>query len=205
MPNRSPYSVLGISRTASGRDVRSAFRTLALRSPPDTGTPDRGPFIEVQQAYEVLRDPDSRREWDDAHARYSERRHTTRFTSPIVDLTSVSYADARQARAVAPDLAVEAPSLEGLFDSFFDALDLLAGGFVHEGRAREPERLFYDLVLTPDEAARGGRFSFTVPLRRSGELAQPELHVVVPPGARDGQRATLALPQGEVTVTILVA
>lgn len=209
MPARSPYSVLGISQGASGRDIRSAYRTLALRHHPDAGGLESGPFVEVQQAYEVLSDPGTRRQWDEANAPYSQRRHARRFVSPIVDATSASYSQARQARTVAPDLAIARSSTESLFDTFFDAFDLLTAGFTHEGRAEQSERLFFDLVLNRDEAARGGRFSFTMPLRRrDGERIEPELDVLVPPGAHDGQYATFPLEdlggRGQVTVTIRV-
>lgn len=211
MPTRSPYAILGIARSASGREIRTAYHALALRHHPDvTSSPDTGPFIEVQQAYDVLRDPASRRAWDDEHSPYSERRHETRFTSPIVDLGAASYADARHARTVAPDFAITPSAPESLFDTLFDAFDMLSAGFVHEGRIAGGSHVFFDLILTPDEAARGGRFSFTVPLRKpSGEVVEPELHLLVPPGTHDGQRATLplgylGLPRGEVTVTVRV-
>ena len=165
MPKRSPYAILGIAPSASGREIRTAYHALALRHHPDVASSTEvGPFIEVQQAYELLSDPASRRAWDQAHSPDSERRHESRFTSPVVDLAS--------------DLADTA------------------------------NRLFFDLVLTPDEAARGGRFSFTIPLRTvGGERVEPELHVLVPPGAHDGQCATLPLahlgfPRGQVTVTV---
>jgi DnaJ-class molecular chaperone len=211
MPTRSPYAILGIARSASGSEIRTAYRTLALRHHPDvTSGPDAGPFIEVQQAYEVLRDPASRRAWDEAHSAYSERRHETLFTSPIIDLGAASYADARHARTVAPDFAITPSAPESLFDTFFDAFDMLAAGFVHEGRVGGGNNVFFDLVLTPAEATRGGQFSFTVPLRGpSGEVVEPEVHLLVPPGVHDGQRATLplghlGLPRGEVTVTVRV-
>jgi curved DNA-binding protein len=206
---RSPYSILGISESATRRDIRDAYRGLALRHHPDAGGGDTGAFFEVRQAYEVLRDPSARREWDDAHAPYSQRRHVTRFTSQRIDPVAASYSEARQARALAPDMAIAPPALAPLFDTFFDAFDLLDAGFLHEGPAAEAERLFFDLELTREEVARGGRFSFAIPLRhRDGELLEPELHVLVPPGAHDGQRATLPLEhlgvRGQVTVTLRV-
>ena len=62
MPDRSPYSVLGIPHSASGHEIRDAYRTLALRYHPDVaGEMDAGPVVELQQAYEMRRDPASRR------------------------------------------------------------------------------------------------------------------------------------------------
>lgn len=110
-----------------------------------------------------------------------------------------------------------------------ELFDLVGRGFVHEGiRHPEHETLHYHLSLTPDEAARGGRFRFAIPLRRhcrfcavAGRFACPdcggegfveeerEIEVVVPAGVRAGDRAELPLGQlgvegGIVDVTVRI-
>lgn len=58
------YQVLGIDRDASQEDVRAAFRRRALETHPDkTGGAD-AEFRAVSEAYNVLRDPTSRRIYD---------------------------------------------------------------------------------------------------------------------------------------------
>lgn len=57
------YNVLGVSREASQSDIKKAFRKLALEHHPDKGgNPDK--FKEIQEAYELLSDPDRRNEYD---------------------------------------------------------------------------------------------------------------------------------------------
>lgn len=64
---RDPYTVLGVSKTASEKEIKSAFRKLAKRYHPDsnqsnTGAKDK--FNEINQAYEIVGDKEKRRKFD---------------------------------------------------------------------------------------------------------------------------------------------
>lgn len=59
------YEILGVARDADERTIRSAYRRLVRRYHPDLageGTTSR--FLMVRHAYEVLSDPETRREYD---------------------------------------------------------------------------------------------------------------------------------------------
>jgi curved DNA-binding protein CbpA len=61
------YSALGLSRGASQDDIRTAYRKLVRKHHPDTNPGDPSAeerFKEIQQAYEVLSNPEKRREHD---------------------------------------------------------------------------------------------------------------------------------------------
>lgn len=64
---RDYYEVLGVARTASQKDVQSAFRKLARKLHPDVNPGDQDAerrFKEVSEAHEVLSDPEKRKMYD---------------------------------------------------------------------------------------------------------------------------------------------
>lgn len=63
----NPYSILGVPRDASEKDIKSAYRRLARQYHPDVNQDDAGAeekFKEVTAAYEIIGDPDKRRQFD---------------------------------------------------------------------------------------------------------------------------------------------
>jgi molecular chaperone DnaJ len=64
---RDYYEVLGVGRSADETEIKKAFRRLARELHPDTNTEDpqaEDKFKEAAEAYEVLSDPDRRRQYD---------------------------------------------------------------------------------------------------------------------------------------------
>jgi DnaJ-class molecular chaperone len=62
---RDYYAVLGVDRTATEGDIKRAFRELARKHHPDVNPPDAGEqFREINEAYAVLSDRDSRARYD---------------------------------------------------------------------------------------------------------------------------------------------
>ncbi|MFC1864376.1 molecular chaperone DnaJ [Chloroflexota bacterium] len=63
---RDYYEVLGIDRNATDENIKSAFRKLAFKYHPDRNPDDgaEGKFKEINEAYEVLSDPDKRATYD---------------------------------------------------------------------------------------------------------------------------------------------
>jgi molecular chaperone DnaJ len=69
------YRTLGIKKGATDTEVKKAFRKLALKYHPDkTSEPDaEEKFRQIAEAYEVLRDPERRRQYDQmGHASFSK-------------------------------------------------------------------------------------------------------------------------------------
>jgi DnaJ-class molecular chaperone len=64
---RDPYEVLGVSKSASSADIKSAFRRLAKKLHPDANKHDKDAasrFAELNAAYEILGDEDKRKAFD---------------------------------------------------------------------------------------------------------------------------------------------
>lgn len=60
---RDYYEVLGVGKSASPDEIKKAFRQAAVKHHPDRGG-DEAKFKEVNEAYEVLKDPDKRKRYD---------------------------------------------------------------------------------------------------------------------------------------------
>src|SRR6185295_19976861 len=64
---RDPYEVLGVSKTASAAEIKSAFRKLAKKSHPDQNKTDpkaKERFSELNAAYEIVGDKEKRAQFD---------------------------------------------------------------------------------------------------------------------------------------------
>src|ERR1700688_5116859 len=64
---RDPYEVLGVTRSASPADIKSAFRRLAKKLHPDANKHDpkaASHFAELNAAYEIVGDKDKRKAFD---------------------------------------------------------------------------------------------------------------------------------------------
>ena len=203
-PRRDFYEALGVPRDADQTEIQRAYRRLARTYHPDVnkdpGAEER--FKEVAEAYNVLSDPQLRQRYDafgpdfrqvpegvdaqtwararsgaGAGPRRSARPGAGRRTAPPGDET------------VFFGTGGEDIDLEDLFGSFFRRGPGRAGfgpgtGFgPTPGADQEAE-----LVLTVEEAYRGGRRTVTLP-GRDGERTYT---VNVPPGVVDGQRIRLA-------------
>jgi curved DNA-binding protein len=67
------YSTLGVAKTATGKEIKQAYRKLARKYHPDVNPGDKtaeAKFKELTEAYEVLGDPDKRKKYDELGANW---------------------------------------------------------------------------------------------------------------------------------------
>ena len=67
MPQEDYYKTLGVSRDATDKEIKDAYRKKALKYHPDRNPGKKAAeekFKQISQAYEILRDPDKRRTYD---------------------------------------------------------------------------------------------------------------------------------------------
>ena len=176
MAGKDYYKILGVSRSATERDIKQAYRRLARRHHPDVNPGDKSAeetFKQINEAYEVLSDKDNRQKYD----KYGDQwQHAEQFEQ------------ARRQQASGRDFSQGGRRVyygEGDFGSLFD--DLLGGfrfdrGQAQPRRARSQE---YPVEVTLEEAYRG--------TTRTLSFADGKrLEVKVPAGVRTGSRVRLA-------------
>jgi curved DNA-binding protein len=197
---RDFYDVLGIGRNASPDEIQRAYRKLAREYHPDINHDPaaEGQFKDVAEAYDVLSDPEARR-------RYDAFGHD--FRRVPEDMDPDQYARARAGRGAPWGGSAGGRAGSGgdgervWFSTGGDDIDLddLLGGlggfgsfFGGRGRAGFGPIVGADqeaeLVLTVDEAYRGGRRTITIP----GAGGDRRLEVSIPAGVTAGQRIRLA-------------
>ncbi len=152
---RDYYKVLGLSRDASQEDIKRAFRKLARKYHPDRNPGDKEAeekFKEINEAYEVLRDPEKRAAYD----RFGHQMRGGGFGGP----GGPGGFGAQDFSSWFGDLG-GFTGFEDIFEMFFGRG---AGGF---GRRRQgPTRgadLRYDLEISLEEAAAGLEREMDVP------------------------------------------
>jgi len=137
------YLTLGVSRSESPSGIRARYRDLARTLHPDVAGPQStGTFQEITEAYEALADPEMRRRHNAELAR-RERRRPVETVEPSVALRRDPVSLFSYPEAVRPSFEA---LVERLFRNF-TGLDV--------PRAERPEGLTVEVLLTPEEAARG--------------------------------------------------
>lgn len=191
------YAVLGVARTATDAEIKQAFRKLARKYHPDVAKDKAsadGKFKEINEANEVLSDPDKRRKYDELGANWDRpERQTSRQRGGFEG----GFADGAE-------FHFEGTGFSDFFEQFFGSRGRPSGG---SGRAGGPapgmEGEFFaqrgrdvegDILVTLDEALHGAtrviRLRRTDP--RTGQMTPQTLQVKIPPGVREAQRIRLA-------------
>lgn len=138
MASRNYYVVLGVASTASGDGIRAAYRDLAKQLHPDhIGPAGAARFRELTEAYDVLRDPMRRKQYDD----------------------SVRVQENARRISIRRDLAEVRPSEEALLGRFARNF---SGGRAPKGE--RVEELQVDVAISQEDAARGARVLLGVPV-----------------------------------------
>jgi curved DNA-binding protein len=193
---RDYYETLGVPRDASNEDIRKAYRKLARENHPDVnkdpGADDR--FKEISEAYEVLRDPDKRKRYDQLGANWKAGQDVSGaagWEDVLRRGRQRGGGGGGPSGGFGDGVRVEfGGDLDGAdFSDFFG--DLFGGGggggrssifdsFGSSSRTRRSADQEAILELSLEEAAAGGTKRLSIDGR--------ELEVDLPPGVRDGQR-----------------
>ena len=200
---RDYYETLGVAKTASEDEIRSAFRKLARKYHPDVAKDKKAAeekFKEINEAYEVLSDSEKRKKYDQLGAGWNQ---PGGFQPPPGWGTQQPRGGGFQQwhTGGGGNGGVEFEFGGTGFSDFFEAFfgggrgRSAFGGF--GGREATAERgadVEADIMVTLEEALHGS--TRTVSLRRAGSNKVENYQVKIPRGVHEGQRIRLA-GQGE--------
>ncbi|MEO5897765.1 MAG: DnaJ domain-containing protein [Vicinamibacterales bacterium] len=190
---RDYYDVLGVTADAGAEEIKRAYRQLARRYHPDISGDDRvAAFLEVARAYEVLRQPQRRRSYDEA----------LRDSAPRVDW-------------MADEVAIDFPSvssvLDGMRHSFFGEFPYSSLSAVVE---LTPQEAFWGTVVPFRIPLRGtctkcgGRGEawqeWCAECAGTGEvLSEHLLRLRLPAGVREGARFRFSVMPPDTAATLV--
>lgn len=92
------YKVLGVSQTATDAEIKKAFRKLAMENHPDRTGGDDTKFKQINEAYDTLKDPQKRAEYDNPQPRMTSSDFGDAFGTGFNDIFSQMFGAQQQAR-----------------------------------------------------------------------------------------------------------
>lgn len=184
MEYKDYYRILGVARDASQDDIKRAYRRLARKYHPDVSEEQdaEARFQELQEAYEVLKDPEKRTAYD----RFGENWREGQDFRPDEGAPDFDFAGGGFT-------AGDASGFSDFFESLFGRGAGRRGGGFHGGFHGRGDDHFARVELTLEEAYHGGtrRISLQTPKVTADGRVERETRSVdvrIPAGVTEGQQ-----------------
>lgn len=176
----NPYKILGVEKSASEKEIKSAYRKLAKQHHPDLNPGDAGndiKFKSISNAYGILSDPDKRAAYD-----AGKLDNDGNPAHPSGQRYYRDYASGEQGKPYYHHTTnqFDPEDIESLFGSFF------RGGAAGQqaGFKQKSQDAHYTIQIDFMEAALGGKKQVTMP---DGKV----LNISIPQGVSDRQKLRL--------------
>jgi curved DNA-binding protein len=186
MEYRDYYKMLGVSRSASAKEIKAAYRKLARKHHPDVNPGDKqseARFKEINEAYEVLSDADKRKRYDQLGSDWASYERAGPQGWPGGMRVEVSdFPD--------QDLGGFSEFFRTFFGGGGASRTRYGTGFPDMEEALPPQSidLEQEVELSLEDVLKGARHSVDV-----GEPGTPRrVEVKIPAGIRDGARVRVA-------------
>lgn len=183
---RDYYQTLGVSKSATPAEIKSAFRKLARQFHPDTAKDKKvaeEKFKEINEAYEVLGDPEKRKRYDEFGANWQQGPPPR---SPFGPAGGFRQSGTRSANE--EEFEFGGTGFSDFFEQMFGGRRTARAGFGQiPQRGQDVEA---DLLVSLEEALNGS--TRQISFRRGSSKKLETYTVKVPQGIREGQRIRLA-------------
>ena len=195
MEYRDYYKILGVDRNASEKEIKRAYRRLAREFHPDVNPDDKEAeekFKEINEAHEVLSDPEKRAKYDQLGANYQQWQRMGRDPGNFDWSQWTSGAPGGVRVEWSGDIGDLFGGGAGGFSDFFRSIFGGMGGVGQTGgpfqtagqRTARGQDMEAQVEVTLEEAFQGT----TRLLEREGR----QIRVKIPPGARTGSKIRVA-------------
>ena len=194
---RDYYETLGLAKSASADEIKSAFRKLARKHHPDLAKDKKAAeekFKEINEAYEVLSDPEKRKKYDEYGANWQHAGNG--FQGAPGGGSGYGSGGFGGGSAGGTDFHFGGTGYSDFFEQFFGTRRGrgFGGGAGFEETPQRGRDVEADILVTLDEVLNGATRQISF---RKGNAPDVQTYTVrVPKGVREGQRIRLA-GQGE--------
>ena len=204
MEYRDYYQILGVARTATADEIKKAYRRLARKFHPDVSKEANAEqkFKEVQEAYEVLKDPEKRAAYDQLG---SDWKSGQQFRAPPDWANGFEFRSAGGGGGGRGRSFEDEAGYSDFFSTLFGGGSPFggAGAGTRSARSRAGRDHHARIDIDLEEAYRGGTRTLDLKrpeLKSDGtlELRSHTVRVTIPAGVTDGQQIRLA-GQGEAS------